>query len=348
MHIKSLKIFCDIVSRRSFSKAADDNGISQSNASQIVQHLEEALGVRLLDRSKRPFDLTPEGDVFYNGCRKLVPRIRALEEEVKTLHEEVSGRASVASIYSVGLSHLSHYVKDFLSQNPKANLKIEYQHPAKVLELVENDEIDLGLVSYPKSSRTLKATVWREEPMVVVCAPGHAFADLDSVSNQDLRGQDLVSFDTDLRIRREIDRALTSHQIETRVAMEFDNIETIKRAVEIDAGISLLPAPSIDRELQLGTLIARPLRDFQLTRPIGLLTRRGRVLGPTAKRLIQLLRSDELEAAEKPAELGTSIGSPDDRAAVSASLATTTQSVEASTTEALDLASSAVSDEAGE
>jgi DNA-binding transcriptional LysR family regulator len=295
MHVKSLKIFCDIVARRSFSRAADDNGMSQSSASQIVQQLEDELNVQLLDRSKRPFVLTPEGAIYYNGCKKIVERLDALEEEVRTLHQEVAGRVSVASIYSIGLSHLSHCVKNFLSQNPKANVRIEYQHPNRVIELVEEDQVDIGLVSYPKPTRSLNATVWREEPMVVVCAPTHSFADQSSVKIQDLHQCDLIGFDEDLKIRREIDRVLSMHHVEPRIAMEFDNIETIKRAIEIDAGISLLPAPSVDRELTLGTLVARPLADAEMSRPIGLIHRRGKVLGNTAKRFIHLLLHQRLD-----------------------------------------------------
>ncbi|HRF00559.1 MAG TPA: LysR family transcriptional regulator [Pirellulaceae bacterium] len=292
MHIKSLKVFCDVVARRSFSRAADANGISQSGASQIVQQLEDSLGVKLIDRSKRPFVLTPEGAVYYEGCRKIVQRFFALEEEVRTLHQEVAGRVGVASIYSIGLSHLSHSVKQFLVQNPKSNVRIEYQHPNRVYELVDQDQVDVGFVSYPKSTRTIKSLVWREEPMVLVCSPGHPFAGRESVSVDELHGIELVGFDEDLRIRREIDRNLAQLDVEPRVVMHFDNIETIKRAVEIDAGVSLLPAPSIDRETQLGVLVGIPLTGVELTRPIGLLVRRGKVLGRTAKRFIQLLLSD--------------------------------------------------------
>ena len=115
MHLKSLKVFCDVVGKRSFSRAADENGISQPGASQMVHQLEEHLGVRLIDRTKRPFVLTPEGEVYYNGCRKIVQRYFALEEEVRTLHQEVAGRVSVASIYSVGLSHMNLCLQKFQS-----------------------------------------------------------------------------------------------------------------------------------------------------------------------------------------------------------------------------------------
>ena len=119
MHLKSLKVFCDVVGRRSFSRAASENGISQSGASQIVNALEEHLGVKLIDRTKRPFVLTPEGEVYYEGCRKLVQRYFALEEEVKTLHEEVAGKVSVASIYSIGLSHMNRFVQRPTSRQPR-------------------------------------------------------------------------------------------------------------------------------------------------------------------------------------------------------------------------------------
>ena len=92
MQLKTLKVFCDVVSRRSFSRAADDNGMSQSGASQMVNHLEEELGVKLIDRSTRPFALTPEGEVYYEGCKKRIHRYYSLEEEVRTLHVEVAGR----------------------------------------------------------------------------------------------------------------------------------------------------------------------------------------------------------------------------------------------------------------
>jgi DNA-binding transcriptional LysR family regulator len=289
MHLKSLKVFCDVVSRRSFSRAAGENGISQSGASQIVNALEEHLGVKLIDRTKRPFVLTPEGEAYYDGCRKLVQRYFALEEEVRTLHEEVAGRVSVASIYSIGLSHMNRFVQRFLQAYPKANVRVQYQHPRRVYELVESNQVDLGLVSYPRSSRAIKATVWRQEPMVLVCAPAHPLASRDRVTCEDLQGLEMIAFDADLEIRHEIDRVLASRGVEARIQMEFDNTETIKRAVEINAGVSLLPQPTIDHEVQGGALVARPLSGVDLKRPIGIIQRRGMELGKTASRFMQLL-----------------------------------------------------------
>lgn len=309
MHIKSLKIFCDVVGRRSFSRAADENSISQSGASQVVHLMEERLGVKLIDRSKRPLVLTPEGEAYYRGCRKLVQDYYALEEEVQTLHEQVVGLVRVASIYSVGLSHMNGYIQDFLANHPKANIRLEYQHPDQVYELVQRDQVELGLVSYPKSSRTIKAIPWREEPMVLVCAPENPMGQRESIDLEELDGANMVGFNDGLQIRRVIDRALAEHGAEVRVVMEFDNIETIKRAIEIDAGVGILPEPTVTRECQAGTLVSVPLISTSqqrekghanrnrpengqaaLTRPLGIIYRRGKQLGATAHRFSQALQ----------------------------------------------------------
>lgn len=301
VNLKSLKVFCDIVARRSFSRAAEDNGISQSGASQVVSQLESRLGVQLIERTKRPLVPTREGQVFYDGCRKLIARYEALEDEVRTLHEDVAGRVRVAAIYSVGLHHMSRYVQEFMTRHPKANVRLEYLHPERVLELVEQGQADIGIVSYPRSTRAIEAEPWREEPLVLACAPTSPFADRVQVSPAELDGQRMVAFDPDLVIRHEIDRTIAAHDAEPEVVMEFDNIETIKRAVEIDAGVALLPEPTLGRELAAGTLCAVRLAGDELVRPLGIIHARGKPLGPTAKRFIDLLRDHARDTAVESA-----------------------------------------------
>ena len=292
MQLKTLKVFCDIVSRRSFSRAADDNGISQSGASQMVNHLEEELGVKLIDRSKRPFVLTPEGEVYYDGCKKLIHRYFSLEEEVRTLHLEVEGRVNVASIYSVGVAHMDRLVQEFTSRHPKANVRLEYQHPDKVYELVDGGQADFGLVSYPKSTRTIMATAWRDEPIALICSPEHPFAQEESLPLAALESQRLVAFDSGLKIRRELDKAIAAAEAEPHIAMEFDNIENIKRAVEINAGVSLLPAPTFQSEIASGSLVSVELRGERLTRPLGIIQRKGVEPGKTARSFIEMLQQE--------------------------------------------------------
>lgn len=300
MHVKSLKVFCDVVGRRSFSRAATDNGISQSGASQIVNHLEKSLGVKLIDRSKRPFVLTAEGEVYYEGCRRLVQRYYALEEEVKSLHQEVEGRVTVAAIYSVGLSYGRELVEEFGRRHPRATVHIGHHHPDRVYELVAEDRVDIGLISYAQSTRTVGAIQWCEEPIILVCSPNHEWAQKTSIHFQDLNGAVVIGFDADLKVRRKLDRELAERGVELRVEMAFDNIDTIKRAIEVNAGAGLLPEPTVRSELAAGTFVNVPVVGLDLARPLGIIHRRGVELGKTARRFIGLLQDWPIGDGDTP------------------------------------------------
>jgi DNA-binding transcriptional LysR family regulator len=295
MHIRWLKIYCDVVDQGSFSHAAEANGVSQSNASQVVHQLEERLGVQLIDRSTRPFVLTPEGQRLLEGARVIVQRYHDLEREVRSLHEAVEARLTVASIYSVGLAHMSSYLREFLAVNPKADVRLEYLHPHRVYDAVDSGQADLGLVSYPQESKSLATIPWRTEPMVLVCHPEHALAGKSSVAIRDLDGEAIVAFQRGLAIRDEIDRVLEASNVTVKVALEFDNIETIKRAAEIGSGISLLPEPTVEREVSTGTLVKVPLEGVPLVRPLGIIHRRDRELSETARRFVKLLQSQSAQ-----------------------------------------------------
>lgn len=297
MQLKSLKVFCDIVDFRSFSRAAEANDLSQSGASQTVHNLEDELGVRLIDRGKRPFVLTPEGEIFAAGCREIVERYYALTEAVRHRHAAATGRVRIAAIYSVGLHHLQRCVEEFRAQHPQADIRLEYAHPDRVYEAVTQDQADFGLVSFPRGARNLRIIAWRTEPMVLVCAPTHHLACRDRVTLAELDGERAVGFDGGLAIRRELDRTLQAHGAALHVGMEFDNIENIKRAVEIDSGIALLPAPTVQREVEAGTLVAVTLAGDGFARPLGIITRKSKTLGRTAQRFIEFLQQDESSRA---------------------------------------------------
>jgi DNA-binding transcriptional LysR family regulator len=291
MHLRFLKTYCDIVDLGSFSRAAKANGVSQSNASQIVHHLEQRLGVQLIDRSKRPFVVTTEGKRFHEGARVIVQRYDDLEREVRALHEAVAARLTVASIYSVGLAHMSGLLRQFLGAHPRADVRLEYLHPHRVCEVVDQGQADLGLVSYPEESASMAKIPWRTEPMVLVCYPQHALAKRRSVALSMLRNEAFVAFQDGLKIREEIDQALATQNVSVRVELAFDNIETIKRAIEIGAGVSLLPEPTVAREVESGSLVQIPVEGSPLVRPLGIIHRRDRKLSETAQHFIQLLQS---------------------------------------------------------
>jgi DNA-binding transcriptional LysR family regulator len=289
MNIETLRIFCDVVQHQSFSRGAAVNDVSQSAATQSVHRVERHFGVQLVDRSKRPFVLTPEGQACYEGFREVLELYDAVEARVRSLRAEITGTVRVAAIYSVGLHDMRSSMQDFMRHYPKAKIRLEYLRPNKVIEAVLGAEADLGIVSYPAATPDLNVVSLRSEKMVLVCHPGHKLAKEKAVTAEHLRGEDFVGFDRDLSIRKEVDRYLRQRSVNINMVAEFDNIETIKQAVEIGAGVSILPEPTIREETQAGLLAAVRLIAPEPKRPIGIIHRQRKVFTPTTAKFVELL-----------------------------------------------------------
>ncbi|HIQ22168.1 MAG TPA: LysR family transcriptional regulator [Planctomycetes bacterium] len=289
MNIEDLRMFCDVVRHQSFSRAAAINHVSQSAATQCIHRLEKRFGTPLVDRSRRPFILTPEGQVCYEGFREVLDLYDAVESRVRSLRKEIAGVVRVAAIYSVGLFEMGWTMRDFMRRYPKARVRLQYHHPSKVYQAVLDSEVDLGIVSYPTSSSELVVMPLRSEPMVVVCHPDDPLTAHATVTLEHLRGREFVAFDRDLSIRKELDRHFRQRSVSVRIVMEFDNIETIKQAIEIRAGVSILPAPTVRREVETGTLRAIPLIAPAMVRPIGIIHRHRKVFSPTVTKFVEML-----------------------------------------------------------
>lgn len=289
MQIEALRLFCDVARLRSFSRAAEANHVQQATASLAVQRLEAHLGVALIDRSHRPWRLTPAGRKFYLGCKEVVERYERLEAVVSGRGQALRRPVRVAAIYSVNLRDMSRCVRQFNEQRPGAHVELEYLHPGRVCERVLNDEVDLGILSFPEGLRGLSVIPWRTEPMVLACHPEHPLAREQQVAVGRLRGEAFVGFDAGLVIRKKIDAYLREHGAEVRVVLTFDNVEAVKRAVEAGTGVALLPLPTLENELRVRTLAAVPLAPPGFARPLGFVHRRGHPLHPNAAFFVQLL-----------------------------------------------------------
>ncbi len=271
------------------SKGAKLCGVTQSAASQHVQEVERRLGTPLLDRSMRPLELTPAGKLYADFCRDVMRLEDEFQLALERLKQDVDGVVRVASIYSVGLSEMSRLSDAFSASHPTARLEVEYMRPDKVYAAVHSGQADLGLVSYPESSREISAIPWREEEMRLAVPPAHALAGRQLVLAADLEGIDFIGFDEDLSIRREIDRFLRACGVTVHVVMHFDNIQMIKEAVALGSGVSILPARSMQAEIERGRLVAVTLEAPGLVRPVGIVHRRRKKFNRAAQVFLELL-----------------------------------------------------------
>jgi DNA-binding transcriptional LysR family regulator len=292
MQIESLKVFCDLAETESFTKAAQINEVTQSAVSQTISTLEKHFKSLLIERSKKNFRLTPEGQVFYDYSKRILQSFDALHSRLQELEGIISGNIRVATIYSIGLHVLPPYLKRFLKEYPTVNVHVEYRRPNQVYEDVLGNVVDLGLIAYPIRDARLEIVPFRKEQMVLICHPQNPLAKLESVKLKALAGQRFVSFEQDIPTRKAMDKILKDQGVNVEHAMEFDNIETVKRAVEIDSGVAIVPQATISQEVAKQTLASVSLEGGEFARPLAAIYKKSRVLSPAIKQFINLLKEN--------------------------------------------------------
>ena len=290
MQIESLKVFCDLAETESFTKAAQINDVTQSAVSQQISSLERQFKSLLIERSKKKFRLTREGQVLYDYSKQIIQTYDALFTKLQEIKDIVSGTIRVATIYSIGLHDLPPYLKKFLKAYPTVNVHVEYRRSNQVYEDVLGNVVDLGLVAYPARDPKLEIVPLRKDMMVLVCHPHHPLAKSRSIKLRDIAGQKFIGFEPDIPTRRAIDKIFKEQGVQVNHVMEFDNIETVKRAVEIDAGISIVPHGTITQEIAKQSLIELRIEDAELYRPLAAIHKKNKVLSPAMKQFLGLLK----------------------------------------------------------
>jgi DNA-binding transcriptional LysR family regulator len=290
MQIESLKMFCDLAETQSFTKAAQSSGVTQSAISQQITALERAFKSLLIERSKKQFRLTREGQVLYDYSKQIIQTYESLNSKLQELKDIISGAIRVATIYSIGLHDLPAYVKRFMKSYPTVNIHVEYRRANQVYDDVLTNTVDLGLIAYPVNDPKIEIIALRKEPLVLICHPQHPFAKLKKVKLKALAGQKIIGFEPDIPTRKALDKILKEHGVEIKHVMEFDNVETVKRAVEIDAGVSIVPLGTIAQEIAKQTLVAVPIQDGDFYRPLAAIYKKNKVLSPAMKQFLAILK----------------------------------------------------------
>jgi len=291
MHIETLKMFCDLADILSFSKTAKKNMVTQSAISQQLAQMELKHRCQLIDRRKRPIELTKAGRLFYQAARDMLERYEQFKSQLNDLKSSTTTRVNVAAIYSIGMHSLPTYVKQFMVVHPNLHVHIEYFSAARIYQLVLAGEIDIGLVAVPKKDKRLGVYDFENEPLLLVCSPKHPWANKTSIDIHQLQFEKFVCFEKNVPTCCWINDILERYNIVVRPVMDFDNIETVKRAVEINSGISILPQPAIAQELASGTLKAVAFSNENFVRPTGILVRKDKILTQAARSFLELLRS---------------------------------------------------------
>jgi DNA-binding transcriptional LysR family regulator len=296
MHIETFQVFCDLVETTSFSEAASRNGISQSAVSQQIRTLEERFKVTLVERGRRNFSVTPEGEAFLQAARRIIEAYRDIERDLGTMRDVVVGTLTIATVYSIGFHELPPYLETFRQRFPEVDLQVHYRRSNQVYADVSESLADLGLVAYPQERKGVEIEPAWKDKLVVICPPNHPLAKRDSLDLKEIDGQRFISFEPDLPTRKAIDAMFTQAGIQVKEVVEFDNIETVKRGVLIENAISIVPSESVRTEVQSGSLAQIAIKGKFIWRPLGIVRRRTKAITPAMREMIQILKQKETGA----------------------------------------------------
>ncbi len=290
MQIETFKVFCDLVETASFSRAAALNHVTQSAVSQQIRALERRFHVSLIERGKKNFSVTQEGRAFLQASKEILKSYDGLADRLRELENVVAGPLKIAAIYSVGLHDLPPYLKKYRALYPDVNLEVEYRRSTQIYSDVLEGVADLGLVAYPQRRHGLVVESFWEDRMVLICHPGHPLAARKRVKLSDLQGERFISFEPDLPTRKAIDKSLRLAGVQIKRVMELDNIETVKRAVEIENGISIIPETAVVHEVRTGLLVSKEIEADSMWRPLGVIYQRNRPISAAQRQFVEILK----------------------------------------------------------
>ena len=291
MQIENFKVFADLVETKSFSKSAKINGITQSAVSQQARAMEKHFKTLLIDRSQKQFQLTREGQCVYETAKELLHGYEKLLSDLQEMKKVISGTIRISTIYSIGLHELPPYIKRFLHDFPSVNVRVEYRRSNLVYEDILHNSVDFGLVAFPVRQRQIEVVPFRNDHLVLITHPQHALAQRGTeVEFTELAGLKFIGFDPDIPTRKAVDQIFRDNAIEMDPVMEFDNIETVKRAVEIDAGVAIVPQGTVAQEVNKTTLAQVEFEGEDFYRPLAVIYKKSKVLSPAIKQFISILQ----------------------------------------------------------
>lgn len=276
MYIDSLRVFCSLAETGSFSRAGEANSISQSAVSQQISALEKRLNVSLLERGgRRGVFLTPQGHAFAQICREILAIYESIDQRLHMAKHVLEGEIRIAAIYSIGLHDLPPILRLFRSQHPEVRVSVEYLQSSQIYASVLTGQVDIGLVACPAKRKGVHLEIFGEDELVAICPPQHPLASHPTVNLKSLEGLRFISFELDLPTRQVVDRTLRENHVSVQHHMEFDNIETVKKAVEVEEAVSVVPRSAVQKEVAQGLLVAREVHSPGMRRPLGAICRRN-------------------------------------------------------------------------
>lgn len=290
---RQLEVFVVVAEALSFRRAAELVHLSQPAISGLITRLEETLGVRLFDRTTRTVQLTAAGLAFLEQARRIRDQVELAERSMKDLVQLRGGRVTVAALPSLAANVVPSAFARYAALHPGIQLKVIDTLSGPAFDLVRAGRVDFALTAANPAYEDLDYAPIASDGFVLLIPPGHPEA---RASGKPLKWADTakyphISMPSPTSVRQYAAKAFLELGILFEPAHEVEHLATIQAMVAAGLGVAALPALAAEVSRPAGS-IQRRLTDPVVSRPIGLVTQRGRSLSPAAAAMVALLREE--------------------------------------------------------
>ncbi|SFB37781.1 DNA-binding transcriptional regulator, LysR family [Lentibacillus halodurans] len=289
--IDKMKTFLEVACERNITKAAENLYSSQSTISMKIKSLEDHLGTKLFDRTKKTMGLTKEGKIFYDYASEICSKYDEVSTIIQQFKQLNMGTLSVAAGSYFGSYVLPELLGAYKEKYPTLDVQVTVAFSHIIMKEVILNNHELGIIGELEEALSYSQLVCKpffEDELMVICSPTHPSAEQEFFTIDDLKRNTFIKSDKSSALRTIIEKRLGEAGIKTAGTMILNNIETIKRTVEQNLGISILPRLSVIREFKTEKLAMKPIENLKLTRNLYYIHRNDKVLSRPAEKFLEL------------------------------------------------------------
>src|SRR5713226_8242405 len=291
MNLQYLRVFLAVAEHEHITRASEELILTQPAVSKIIQHLEQEVGLELIERHGRRIVLTYAGHVLHNYARRMFALEREMEEALAALCDVETGEVTLAANTTTGVYLLPPIVARFRARYPQVALHIAILNSHEIIEQTLNWDLDFGLVEGDPSTLPagLHVEVFAHDELVLVVAPGHRWSRLDELNPEALREGELLLREQGSGIREVIEHTLLLHRVQVHPLFTLPDNEAIKQMVMSGVGAAIVSALAVQRELASGELVRVPIAGLDLRPQLSLIRRTDKQLARAAQAFCTLL-----------------------------------------------------------
>ena len=299
MNLNQLRVFCEVVERNGFTRAAEALYLTQPAVSRQVRELERHFGVELFEQIGKRIYPTEAGNTIYNYARQVFHTLDDLEVEVNQLKGLKAGHLRIAASATAGTYLLPPLLGRFKRKYPGVEVTLEIHNSQQVEQrLLQYQQLDLGVIERPIQEESLFSEPFGTDELVVIVSPDHPYASRGSVSIDELRGERFILREEGAGTRTLLDEEFARLDLRVRTVMQLGGTAAIKQAVAAGLGISVVSVRSIRLEMEAGLLKAIRCPELRLTREIRYVHHRDKRLSRAASAFLEILKGNSLSPSE--------------------------------------------------